>query len=204
MQAPEPIKTFALGHDDFVHDVAYDAQGRRLASVSTDQRIRIWKKNKKTGEWKRVSELTGQSGAGGGATGHSAAIWKVKWADPQFGRLLATGSYDKQVIIWEETEKKEKNQRQWVSRHKFPCKDAVMDIGFAPAHWGLQIAISLQNGNVEIHECKDVLNLTSWQCIADFKTNSSGCNCLSWSPAFDEHPMLVVGCSDFNISAEPE
>lgn len=33
---------------------------------------------------------------------HDGPIWKVKWAHPDFGNILATCSYDKSVNIWEE------------------------------------------------------------------------------------------------------
>ena len=47
----------------------------------------------------------------GGSTGHSGAVWKVKWADPEFGSIIASSGYDKQVFIWEETENKDSNKK---------------------------------------------------------------------------------------------
>ena len=38
MQATSEIKT---GHQDLVHDVSYDYFGRRMATCSSDQRIRV-------------------------------------------------------------------------------------------------------------------------------------------------------------------
>jgi len=35
---------------------------------------------------------------------HTGAIWKIKWAHPEFGQILASCSFDKTVRIWEETE----------------------------------------------------------------------------------------------------
>lgn len=51
-------------------------------------------------------------------------------------------------------------------------------------------------GIVKIYEATDPSNLSSWQSIFEIKTNSLGCNCISWSNAFDEPPMFVVGCND--------
>lgn len=34
---------------------------------------------------------------------HDAPIWKIKWSHPDFGSILASCSYDKSVMIWEET-----------------------------------------------------------------------------------------------------
>ena len=81
-------------------------------------------------------------------------------------------------------------------------KDSVQDIKFAPKHWGLQLAVAVANGSVHIYEAKDLNNLNSWAEIYEVKANSVGCNCLSWNPAFDETPMLVVGCSDFSQSSQ--
>ena len=33
---------------------------------------------------------------------HSGSIWRVSWAHPEFGQVLATCSFDRTVIIWEE------------------------------------------------------------------------------------------------------
>jgi hypothetical protein len=35
----------------------------------------------------------------------------VQWADPEFGSVIASSSYDKQVIIWEEVEAKDKDKK---------------------------------------------------------------------------------------------
>lgn len=33
---------FSAGHDDLVHDVAYDFYGQRLVTCSSDQKIKVW------------------------------------------------------------------------------------------------------------------------------------------------------------------
>lgn len=33
---------------------------------------------------------------------HSASVWKVTWAHPEFGSVLATCSFDRTAAIWEE------------------------------------------------------------------------------------------------------
>jgi len=41
-----------------------------------------------------------------GNEGHTGAVWRVTWADPEFGEngILASCGYDKQVIIWSESD----------------------------------------------------------------------------------------------------
>jgi len=90
-------------------------------------------------------------------SGHQAAIWKVQWADPEFGQIIASCSFDRQVIIWEEQEKKgDKMGKTWINKSKIIFKDSVEDIKFAPRHLGLQIACAIATGNVEVYEAKDI------------------------------------------------
>jgi hypothetical protein len=61
------------------------------------------------------------------------------------------------------------------------------------------IAVAVANGTVIIYEAKDITNLTSWTEVYEIRTNSQmGCNCLAWNPAFDELPMIMIGCQDFS------
>jgi nucleoporin SEH1 len=55
-----------------VHDIAFDLSGKRIATCSSDQRIRIWEKKTIDGnvEWVLTDELTGSKG-------HSGAVLKA-------------------------------------------------------------------------------------------------------------------------------
>ena len=33
---------------------------------------------------------------------HAGSVWKVTWAHPEFGQILATCSFDRTAIVWEE------------------------------------------------------------------------------------------------------
>ena len=33
---------------------------------------------------------------------HSGSVWRVVWAHPEFGQVLATCSFDRTVAVWEE------------------------------------------------------------------------------------------------------
>ena len=33
---------------------------------------------------------------------HSGSVWRVTWAHPEFGQVLATCSFDRTVGVWEE------------------------------------------------------------------------------------------------------
>ena len=38
------VSSLSLEHDDFVHDVQFDFYGNRIATCSSDQKIKIWQK----------------------------------------------------------------------------------------------------------------------------------------------------------------
>lgn len=80
-------------HEDLIHDLAYDFYGKRLATCSSDQRIKVWDLDDVNGwvcthQWKA----------------HSGPIWHVDWAAPEFGQVVASCSSDRTVCVWEESE----------------------------------------------------------------------------------------------------
>lgn len=84
-------KAFRGRHEDFVHDVVYDHYGLRLATCSSDHKIKVWSENA-AGEWQCDAVLDG----------HRAAVWKLAWAHPEYGQVLASCGFDHQVLVWEE------------------------------------------------------------------------------------------------------
>ena len=42
------LSSFPLLHEDYVLDLAFDFYGRRIATCSADQKIRIWEKKQKS------------------------------------------------------------------------------------------------------------------------------------------------------------
>ena len=91
MQSVEIIDTY---HTDVIHDVCYDYYGKRLATCSSDQKVKIFNKITEQNEHKWILSYEWKA--------HDAAIFKVQWAHPNFGTIIATCSYDKSVQIWEE------------------------------------------------------------------------------------------------------
>lgn len=56
--------------------------------------IKIWESDGRGG-W----QLTGNWKA------HHGSVWKVTWAHPEFGQVIATCSFDRTAAIWEEVGK---------------------------------------------------------------------------------------------------
>ena len=90
-----------------------------LATASSDQTVRIFElqdqaNNPNPNEDPMIAnnDPTAPSNNHGGVgsewkqtaafKSHSGAIWKVTWAHPEFGRVLATSSFDRTIAIWEE------------------------------------------------------------------------------------------------------
>ena len=134
-------------------------------------------------------------------------MWRVAWADPEFGEngILASCGYDKQVIIWSETEAHKQQQapqnqaqqtKKWHKKTNFILKDSPQDIRFAPKHKGLMLAVAVANGTIKIYQWQDPTNLTSSNEFREINViaDSGECTCLTWNQAFDEPMALIVGC----------
>jgi len=143
------LGSYPLAHDDFVQDMAFDSTGKRIVTACSDHKIRIWDKKARdmagstvsqsaeVVEWELVDTQQ-----------HSTAVQRVQWADPEFGAIIASSSFDKQVSIWEEVESKDFQKKQWTWKLNFIQKEAILDIKFAPKHWGLTLAIAVADGTI--------------------------------------------------------
>lgn len=179
MRIFKPIKS---DHGDFIHDVCFDYYGQRLASCSSDRKIKIFSSDD-TGEWALNSEWTA----------HQGSVWKLSWAHPEFGQILASCSFDRTVSIWEEHAVTEpwRNQAQLAD-----SRESVHDVEFSPRHLGLRLATASADGFVRIYEAIDVLNLSHWPLQEEFLADKDGATCLSWNMSPFDVPMIAVGSSN--------
>lgn len=113
--------SFPTKHKEIVHYIAYDFYGQRIATCSSDHTIRVW--NLDSNKWVLSDELKVCVFAGASSAllimptarcitsptwqpikdkGHTGPVWKVVWGHPEFGQVLASCSFDRSVIIWEE------------------------------------------------------------------------------------------------------
>lgn len=99
-------QTLPHGHLDYVLDISFDHYGRRFATASGDRTVRVWDLTAE-GVWETS---TTTPGGGGGSSNnnewqaHKGPVYRLSWAHPEFGQLLATAGSDHSVIIWEERE----------------------------------------------------------------------------------------------------
>jgi len=187
------FQKFQTHHDDVIHDISYDYYGKRIATCSSDQQIKIW-------DWgvNNTWQCTAKWKA------HLGSVWKVAWAHPEFGQILASCSVDRTICIWEEPKEGEvddKGERKWHKRAELlDSRDSVSDIKFAPKHLGLKLATCSADGFVRIYEAIDIMNISHWPLLEEFEAQRGGANCLSWNPSsFTGTSMLSVGSDEKDV-----
>ncbi|EDO31822.1 predicted protein [Nematostella vectensis] len=169
-------REISADHKDLIHDVSYDFHGRRMATCSSDQSVKVWDLGE-DGEWRCTANWKT----------HSGSVWKVTWAHPEFGQVLASCSFDRTVAVWEEQGKTCSSSymldRLFVKRTSLvDSRTSVTDVKFAPRHLGLQLATCSKDGTVRIYEAPDVMNLSQWSLQHEIQCKLS-CSCVSWNPS---------------------
>lgn len=83
--------------------------------------------------------------------------------------------------------------------------DPIKDIKFAPRFFGLVIAVALQSGKVKFYKPTTECDIKMWNDqYGEINTFMGSCNCIAWNPAFDEDPMVIVGCSSVDNKEKQE
>lgn len=183
-------RSISADHKDLIHDVEYDFYGKRLATCSSDQSVKVWDLGdddvwRCTASWKT----------------HTATVCKVTWAHPVFGSVLATCSFDRTVAIWEELTVAdagagERNKSSWVKRTSLvDSRTSVTDVKFAPHHLGLLLATCSADGIIRIYEAPDVMLLSQWSPQHELNCKLP-LSSISWNPSRAHAPMIAVGSND--------
>jgi len=182
-------KSINANHEDLIHDVAYDFYGKRMATCSSDQKVKVWDQQE-NGEW--VCSASWKS--------HYGSVWKVNWAHPEFGQVIATCSFDRTAAVWEEIvgEKSSGGLNHWVKKTSLvDSRTSVTDVKFGPKHLGLILATCSADGTVRIYEAQDVMNLSQWSPRDEIHVKLP-CSCISWNPSLSRlhNPMIAVGSDE--------
>lgn len=169
---------------DTITDISYDFFGHRLALSSTDHTIQIWDLSQ-DGTYQLTSKFRS----------HSGSVWKVTWAHPEFGQILATCSLDRTAIIWEEVPNQTSH---WAKRATLvDSRTSLTDIRFAPKHLGLMLVTCATDGHIRIYEAPDITNLSHWSLKDEFNCKMA-CSSITWNQSRIHAPMLAVGSDDAN------
>lgn len=154
-----------------LHDVQLDYYGKRVAAATAEGAVHIW-------------DITdGQQIPVGQLKGHEGPVWKVSWAHPKFGSLLASCGYDMKVIIW-----KEINSQWHIAYQDASHAASVNAIEFCPWEYGLKLACASSDGTVSIlsHSTMD----QQWRRSV-FQAHGGGAQAVSWSPAHYRDGLLA-------------
>ncbi|XP_063933850.1 uncharacterized protein LOC135145654 [Zophobas morio] len=154
----------ATNHNDSLHDAQLDYYGKRLATCSSDNSIKVF------------DELDGIYQETACLQNHSGSVWQVSWAHPKFGSILASCSFDKSVIIW-----KEISFKNWSVLYIHTAHDlSVNSISWAPHEFGLCLACASADGFLSIISYADnTWNSSRWLA------HKGGCNAVDWMPFGD-------------------
>ncbi|XP_017483750.1 PREDICTED: nucleoporin SEH1-like [Rhagoletis zephyria] len=185
------VDAISADHKDVIHDVVFDYYGRRMATCSSDQTVKIWDEDE-------LGKLTVSSSW----KAHSGSIWRISWAHPEFGQVLATCSFDRTASVWEEVagEKVAATMtpaRRWVRRTTLvDSRTSVTDVEFAPKYLGLLLATVSADGIIRIYEAPDIMNLSQWPVQHEI-ANKLPLSCISWNTsAYMLSSHLIAAGSD--------
>lgn len=129
---------------------------------------------------------------------HSGSIFRINWAHPEFGQVLAACSFDRTASVWEELigEKSPSAPvKRWVRKTNLvDSRTSVTDVKFGPNSQGLVLATCSSDGIIRIYEAPDIMNLSQWTLQHEISCKLP-LSCISWNPSssFRLHaPMIAV------------
>jgi protein transport protein SEC13 len=151
-----------------LHDVQLDYYGKRAAGAFEDGVVRVWdtRSQEQTEQPKLLAELKG----------HEGPAWKVSWAHPQFGSVLASCSYDMKIIIWKEVHPGNFQIAHTDSSHTA----SVNDCQFSPWEYGLRLACVSSDGTLSVLTYD--ATTAQWRRLSTL-AHPAGAQTLSWAPA---------------------
>ncbi|AGO13119.1 AaceriAFL038Cp [[Ashbya] aceris (nom. inval.)] len=189
------MKPFTTGHEDLVHDICYDFYGRHVATCSSDQHIKVFRLDKDTNEWTLSDSWKG----------HDSSVVALDWASPEYGRILASVSYNKTIKVWEEDpDAPEGSGRRWT--RLCTLNDAtgpLYSVKFAPGHLGLRLGAIGNDGVLRIYDALEPSDLRSWTLTSEVKvlatppaSHLQSDFSLDWCPSRFSAERLVVCALD--------
>lgn len=138
-----------LNDADYVHDVAYDYYGTRMALCTSSLKIMVFsapRSGAEGGQWTETAKMD---------RAHSGPIWRLCWGGPEHGEPLASCSEDRTVQLWSDRGQRSggASANTWPKVGTLQCEGPVVGVRFSPASIGLKVAACTVSGRSRIFEC---------------------------------------------------
>ncbi|KAF8558425.1 WD40 repeat-like protein [Imleria badia] len=173
------------GHDERAWQVAWNPAKPLLASCSADKTVRLYSYRTDPFDPSKISfsHLTTIP------TEHAKTVRSLAWSSS--GKTLATGSFDANIRIWEQTEASEDDDEseEWecigfLSGHETECKSV------AYSGTGALFATCSRDKSVWVWEDAE------FQCLEVMMDHSQDVKCVSWHPTEE---ILASGSYDDTV-----
>jgi len=155
------------GHKDMIHDIQVDYYGRIVATASADHTVRLF--HVVRDKYCNLAVLQG----------HEGPVWRVSWAHPKYGSILASCGYDRKVIIWQLVPQK----NNWLKIVIDELNGSANCVQFAPVDYGLQCIAGSSDGMISHYVFQKGNQQNAWTKQTSFKAHNGGVNGISWCPS---------------------
>ncbi|TKA31319.1 hypothetical protein B0A50_02164 [Salinomyces thailandicus] len=170
---------YSHGHRDIVLAQDFNLYGTRMATASSDHRVKVWDRNEKTGQW-HVTDVW---------TAHDAEVTDVRWNTPYVGEIIGTIGEDGLLKIWQEDVNEAVNSgRRWkkIAEQVTATGVPYVCLDFKNVGTETYLAVITRDGYLSVSEPEDHDRLSSWRvmwsdylCETPLRTEETGFR-LSW------------------------
>ena len=140
--------------------ISYNFYGTRMATASSDHRVKVWDRDDKSGQW-TVTDVW---------SAHDAEVTDVKWNGPFVGTHLATIGEDGLLRIWMEniSEAANSGRRFQKLAEKVTSTGApFMSLEFKNIGTETYLAAVTRDGHLSVLEPEDQDDLSTWTPLWD-------------------------------------
>ena len=191
---------FSHNHYDLVLAISYNLYGNRMATASSDHRVKVWDRSEKSDQW-TVTDVW---------IAHDAEVTDVKWNGPYVGEHLGSIGEDGLTRIWQEDVNEAANSgRRFKKIFEQTTATGVpyMSLDFKNIMTETYLAVITRDGYLSICEPEDHDDLSTWRimwsdylCRTPSRTEETGFR-LSWHqeklPAW---PAILAGLDRKSLS----
>ncbi|KAK5721904.1 hypothetical protein LTR15_006498 [Elasticomyces elasticus] len=146
------------GHLDLVLVADVNLYGTRMATASSDHRVKVWDRSEKTGQWIVIDVWTA----------HDAEVTDVKWISPYVGEHLGSIGEDGRLRIWHEDVAEAANSsRRFKKVFEQTTATGVpyMCLDFKSIGSETYLAVITRDGYLSVCEPVDHDDLSAWRVM---------------------------------------